>query len=120
MIFFGVSFVSNPLAIGSLTCIVLLVTGKFSSLLYVFVSKSLLIASSFACILLVLAHQNIDSINDSSPINKPQSSNRDSIVVKGIQISVVVFLVCCVFINRSDQRLKQNLTTEIFEKASVN
>lgn len=107
---------ANPLVVGSLTTSILIGTGYISFVMHKILVMTTLIISAIGCIFLILAHQNVESINDSSPINMPQSSQRDSAVVKVIQSLIAVFLISCILLNRLGQvdKASHNIADKIF------
>lgn len=108
---------ANPLVVGSLTTSILIGIGYISFVMHKILVMMTLIISAIGCIFLILAHQNVESINDSSPINMPQSSQRDSAVVKVIQSLIAVFLISCILLNRLGQtdKASHDIADKIFE-----
>lgn len=96
----------NPLFISCIFTCILIFTNRISLYLHKVLVIFSLIGSAVIAILLILAHQNVESINDSSPINMPQSSQRDSIVVKIIQSLILIFLSSCILLNRVNDKQK--------------
>lgn len=76
---------------------------------------TLLCGAGLGCTFLVLANQNTESINDSSPINRVHSSQRDSIAVTIIQIFIVTFLSLVILENRISQRRIKPIEEVIFQ-----
>ena len=97
------SWFMNPIVVGFINAFFLMFVNRISNAVYGVLSITVLIISGICSIFLILAHQNVDSMTESSPINRVQSSQRDSIVVNIIQCLIAVFLSSCILISRFNE-----------------